>query len=217
MHYCLRTGFGESKEMYGGTESDPFQGYGQGNCASPPGFSALSALVVNAYRRMGHGAKLTSAYTSRMFILAAVMYVDDTDLLHWASSPTTSSEELVQQVQEATNDWGLLGQATGGALKPEKCFLYLLDYSFNNGRAKLSTLKNLPEPEFAVEVKDKGLQPAHITVPQPDGSSAPIPTVDVTESTEMLGIFFAPTGDSTVHIEHMCQKGQDWVDRVKAK
>ena len=166
---------------------------------------------------MGHGAKLTSAYTSRMFILAAVMYVDDTDLLHWAPSPTTSSGELVQQVQEATNDWGLLGQATGGALKPEKCFLYLLNYSFNGGRAKLNTLKNFPEPEFAVEVKEKGLQPAHITVPQPDGSNAPIPTVDVTESTEMLGIFFAPTGDSTVHIERMCQKGHDWVDRVKAR
>ena len=95
MHYCLRTGFGESKEMYGGKESDPFQGYGQGNCASSPGFSALSALVVNAYRRMGHGAKLTSAYTCHMFILVAVMYVDDTDLLHWAPSPTTSSGELV--------------------------------------------------------------------------------------------------------------------------
>ena len=150
MHYCLRTGFSESKEMYGGTKSDPFQGYGPGNCASPPGFSALSALLVNAYRRMGHGAKLTSAFTSRMFILAAVMYVDDTDLLHWAPSPTTSSEELVQQVQEATNDWGLLGQATGGALKPEKCFLYLLDYSFNKGRAKLSAPKNLPEPVLSV-------------------------------------------------------------------
>ena len=87
----------------------------------------------NAYRRMGHGAQLTSAYTSRMFILAAVMYVDDTDLLHWAPSPTTPSRELVQQVTEATNDWGLLGQATDGALKPGKCFLYLLNYSFNNG------------------------------------------------------------------------------------
>ena len=49
MHYYLRTGFGESKEMYGRTESDPFQVFSQGNCVSPPGFSALSALVVNVY------------------------------------------------------------------------------------------------------------------------------------------------------------------------
>ena len=33
----------------------------------------------------------------------------------------------------------------------------------------------------------------------------------------MLGIFFAPEGNSTVHIERMCQKGHDWVDRVKAR
>ena len=217
MHYCLRTGFGESKEMYGGTEENPFQGYGQGNCASPPGFSALSALVVNAYRRMGHGAKLTSAYSSRLFLLAAVMYVDDTDLLHWARSPSTRGDELIQQVQGSTNDWGLLGQATGGALKPEKCFLYLLDYAFPNGRARLKSLKQLPEAEFKAEVKGKGLQPAHITVPQPDGSNAPIHTVDVFEPTKMLGIFFAPAGDSTEHVEEMCQKGHDWVDRVTAR
>ena len=106
--------------MSGGTESDPSQGYEQRNCAFPPGLPALSTLVVNAYHRMGHGAKLTSAYTSWMFILAPVMYVDDADLLHWDMSPTTSSEELVQQVQEVTNNWGLPGQATGGVLQPEK-------------------------------------------------------------------------------------------------
>ena len=139
-----------------------------------------------------------------MFILAAVMYVDDTDLLHWAPSPTTSSTELVKQAQAATNDWGSLGQATGGALKPKKCFLYLLNYAFNNRRARLETLRHLQTPGFSVEVKEKGHQPAHITVPQPDGSNVPIPTVDVTEATEMLGILFAPTGNSGAHIVRMC-------------
>ena len=103
-----------------------------------------SALVVNAYRRMGHGATLTSAYTARLFILAAVMYVDDTDLLYWAPSPTTTTAELVDQVQAATTDWGMLAQATGGALKPGKCFLYLLHYNFEKGRAKMKTLRQLP-------------------------------------------------------------------------
>ena len=126
----------------------------------------MSTLIVNVYQRMGHGAKLTSGYTCCMFILAAVMYVDDTDLLHWVPSPTTSSTELVEQAQAATNDWGSLGQATDGALKPEKCFLYLLNYAFDNGRARLETLRHLPTPGFSVEVKDKGPQPAHSTVPQ---------------------------------------------------
>ena len=105
---------------------------------------------------MGHGAKLASTYTCRMFILTAVMYVDDIDLLHWAPSPTTSVTEWVEQAQAATNDWGLLGQATDRALKPKNCFLYLLNYTFNNGRAHLKILRHLPTPDFAVEVKERG-------------------------------------------------------------
>ena len=104
MKLCLRTGFGESKEFYGGTSEDPTQGSGQGIGAAGAIFLALGALVVNAYKRMGHGTKLTSANTARIFILAAVMFVDDTDLLHWVPSPETTDEELVKIVQEATSE-----------------------------------------------------------------------------------------------------------------
>ena len=112
-------------------------GSGQGNGAAPAAFSAISALVVNAYRRMGHGAKLTLSYTARLFLLAAIMYVDDTDLLHWADNPYVSDEEFILQCQKATTDWGLLAHATGGALKPAKCSIYFMLYKFVNGRAKL--------------------------------------------------------------------------------
>ena len=73
-----------------GTLDDPIAGLGQGNCMAPPGFLALSSMIVRAYRRMGHGARLTSVMSVRMFLLAAIMYVDDTDLLHWAPTLTTS-------------------------------------------------------------------------------------------------------------------------------
>ncbi len=55
MQYVLKTGFGESAESYGGTALSPLTGLGQGSGASPPAFMALSLLIVNAYRRMGHG------------------------------------------------------------------------------------------------------------------------------------------------------------------
>ncbi len=84
---------------------------------------------------MGHGAKLTSTLTATRFILAAIMFVDDTDLLHWAPLPTTSDEELIEQVQVASDDWGRISQETGGILKPVKCSLYLLTYKFVRGRA----------------------------------------------------------------------------------
>ena len=59
MQFCLRTGFGESKQTYGGSEDNPLVGSGQGNGGAPPAFTALSTLVVNAYKRLGHGATLS--------------------------------------------------------------------------------------------------------------------------------------------------------------
>jgi hypothetical protein len=82
MQLFLRTGFGKSSDSYGGTSEDPTMGFGQGNGAAPPAFTVLSSLVVKAYRRLGHGANLSSAMLRRVFVLAAVMYVDDTDLVH---------------------------------------------------------------------------------------------------------------------------------------
>jgi hypothetical protein len=46
MQYVLKTGFGESTETYGGTNTSPNSGLGQGSGASPPGFMALSSLIV---------------------------------------------------------------------------------------------------------------------------------------------------------------------------
>jgi hypothetical protein len=82
MQYVLKMGFGKSADSYGGTALSPLTGLGQGSGASPPAFMALSLLIVNAYCQMGHGARVKSSYASRLFNLCAVMFVDDTDLLH---------------------------------------------------------------------------------------------------------------------------------------
>ena len=95
MQFCLRTGFREYGELYRGTEDNRLAGSGQENDAAPPSFTSLSTLVVNAYKQSGHGARLMLARTARLFVLTAIMYADDTDLLHWASSSRTSVEELI--------------------------------------------------------------------------------------------------------------------------
>ena len=59
-------------------------------------------------------------YTARLFVLAAIMYVDDTDLIHWVSSPDTSDKDFIEEGQAASNDYGTISQATGAILKPEK-------------------------------------------------------------------------------------------------
>jgi hypothetical protein len=79
--FFLWTGFGESKDLYGSMHEERLAGYGQGNAASGPGFTVLSSLIVNAYLREGFGTKMYSS-CRRLLLLAVVMYVDDTDMIH---------------------------------------------------------------------------------------------------------------------------------------
>jgi hypothetical protein len=60
------------------------------------------------------------------------MYVDDLDMYAWKDAITDPFELMLQAQQEVTQ-WSLLLNATGGALKPEKCFWYLLDYTCYEG------------------------------------------------------------------------------------
>ncbi len=141
MQYLLKTGFGESAESYDGTSLSPNSGLGQGSGASPPAFFALSSLIVNAYHHLGHGAKICSSYVSCLFYLSAVMYINNTDLLHWPDSAHLDPDDLIAYVQHTTMDYGHLAQASGGILKEKKSSVYFMDYIYVHGWARLKTLQ----------------------------------------------------------------------------
>ena len=62
MQFFLRTGFGELTTSYGGIHKERLAGFGQGNSAAGPGFTAMSSLIVKAYLRNGFGAQIYSSY-----------------------------------------------------------------------------------------------------------------------------------------------------------
>jgi hypothetical protein len=105
----------------------------QGSGVSPPVFMALSSLIVNAYHCMGHEANILLSYTLRFFVLAAIIYIDNKDLLHWPASLGTNPKELITHVQKATTDYGCLLQASGRIFKGDKCSVYFMDYKFVPG------------------------------------------------------------------------------------
>jgi hypothetical protein len=106
MHFFLRTEFGESFKLYGRSNEDCTLGLGQGNAAAGPGFLALSAQIVNAYLCEGHNPRMVTSLTSRIFTLAAVIYVDDADLPHRTALVTATPSELIEHSQCSTNAWG---------------------------------------------------------------------------------------------------------------
>jgi hypothetical protein len=55
-------------------------------------------------------------------------------------SETISDEDFITKVQSATDDWAGIVNATGGSLKPPKCFWYMLSHVWNNGKPQLRKL-----------------------------------------------------------------------------
>lgn len=125
MTFYLRTGYVVSKTGYGGSELDPTFGLGQGNGMAPSGFSAVSSLMVRAFEQLGHASSFSGAWTGILFALAAIIYVDDTDLLLRARCRDMTMDEFHSDCQEAVTNWGKIVLATGGYFKAAKCFWYM--------------------------------------------------------------------------------------------
>jgi hypothetical protein len=202
MTWYLKTAFGQSKISFGGTKWDPSMGLGQGNGAAPPGFLAVCTLMINVYRNLGHGVTFVGAWTRDAFILAAVLYVDDSDLFHMTQGMPTD-DEFLDLVQRATDDWAGLVHATGGSLKPQKCFWYMLGWLWKKGRARLKTLAELPQTP--------------LQIPQPDGTRVPIVLKKVDCPKKKLGIYTCPTGDFSYHVSQLVETGSEYAARLSAR
>jgi len=88
--------------------------------------------------------------------------------------------------------------ATGGALKPEKCFWYLLDYECKDGEW---TYADMTHREMFVN--------------NPDGTKSPIKQEKVTDSKKTLGIHDSPAGSNTDHLSYIKDKASIWVHRMQ--
>jgi hypothetical protein len=83
--------------------------------------------MINVYCNLGHRVTFIRAWAQDAFTLSAVLYLDDSDLFH-ITIKMPLDEEFLQLVQNATNNWAGLVHATGGLLKPQKRFWYMLGW-----------------------------------------------------------------------------------------
>jgi hypothetical protein len=124
MKFVQRMGFGKSKTFFGGPSYSPYMmGLGQGNRAAPPSWIQLSVVLVNVFKQLNLGALIRDPITAKMIHSMGALFIDDTDLHTWKEN-LLDPGELWCQVQLELEQWSWLLNATGGALKPEKCFWY---------------------------------------------------------------------------------------------
>ena len=86
------------------------------------GWAVISIVILRAHGKKGHGATIRCPISSLVASISAILYVDNTDLLHINLDRDETAAEAHAAIQDSMTSWGELLIATGGALKPEKCF-----------------------------------------------------------------------------------------------
>ena len=157
----------DSTKFAGGVIRIKTQGLCQGNSAAPAGWGVVSVVLLNAHKQKGYGAKFLCPITKLSQHLAAVLYVDDTNLIHIDMEKTETVQEAYNAIQNAVTNWGNLFIASGGALKPAKCFFHLISFKFQQGKWKYAHNSN--NEAFFVHV------------PLPDGTSERIRHLPISE------------------------------------
>ena len=126
MKFFLRTAYGDSKGFAGSTIQIKTQGLCQGNGAAPAGWAVISITILNAHKRKGHGGHFVCPISALRGHLAAILFVDNTDLIHLDMEHDECVVEAHDAMQESIVNWGQLLIASGGSLKPAKCFYHLI-------------------------------------------------------------------------------------------
>ncbi len=203
MKFFLRTAYGGSKDFAGSLIEIKTQGLGQGIRASPAGWCVISIMILRAHGKKGHGAQFVAPMSCVKRHLSAILYVDDTDLLHLNMERDKSVWEVHRSLQQSIDNWGKLLIATGGSLKPDKCFFHLLDFAWS---AKGGW-------QYIAHHEDRR---AVITVPMPDGTVAPITHKAVDDAQKTLGVVTWQSGSSNGSLLQMKEKTQKWLDSLTA-
>lgn len=202
MKFFLRTAYGDSTSASQSSISIKTQGLCQGNGAAPAGWAVVSITILHAHKKKGHGMKILCPITNLKGHIAAILYVDDTDVIHLDLGTEETVEEAHERLQESVISWGNLLIATGGALKPSKCFYHLISFDFNERG----------EWKYSENHTKEHLQ---ISIPLPDDSMTTIEHLSAVTANKTLGSMTCPAGDNTGAITQMKEKAQEWLEKAQ--
>jgi hypothetical protein len=134
MKHYIRTSYGDSKHSYSSKDAAiPFQGILQGNGAGPTIWVLVSTPLLNMMRKADNGAHLLSAIGREEAHIVGYAFVDDTDLVQFDQRDIRlTATEVMQEMQEGIDRWEGGLKATGGAIVPEKSWVYPIDFNFDN-------------------------------------------------------------------------------------
>jgi hypothetical protein len=201
MKYYLRTAFGDLDTFFSNLDTVlAFQGSCQGNKGSPAFWLAVSAFLVLLLHRLGHEARIVLAMSRSIFEAVGFLFVDNTDLMTVAHSPSESPTQVTSRMQAAVDAWhgGLC--ASGRALKPDKCSWCLVFFYWEEGRWFYATLASVP---------------GTLTIPVPTGDPVTLTRHDPSDVIKVVGVMQALDGNMSAQIATLQSKAEQWGEQIR--
>ena len=108
-------------------------------------------------REKGHGAKFCSLISGNITHIVGYAFVDDTDLVTFEMfEESITLDDITEKMQDSIDLWEGGLKATGGAIVPEKSWIYPLDFDFDaKGNAQYRKLQDMPY-QFTVKKSQRG-------------------------------------------------------------
>ena len=201
MKHHIRTSYGLSDDTFDMRDlEEKLQGILQGNGAAPATWVLISTPLLNMLRNKGYGGRFLSPITLENTNLVGFVFVDDSDLILLDMiDGSIGFEEIAEKMQEAINLWESGLKTTGGAIVPNKSWLYPIDFEANSTKAEYV---NAEEIEQVFTVKD------HKDV------TRDLQKVKASQGMETLGVFLAPDGSNDEAVTKLKQKASNWHDNI---
>ncbi len=179
MKFFLCTGFGDAMSFMGG-------GIRPDQLHSPHRMGSDQHLHFKSTWKERAWGIFLCPITKLQQHLSAILYVDNTDILHIYLTKDKSIDDIHVSIQESVNSWGNLLIATGGVLQPSKCFYSITSFKWTNGEWKYAN--NLVRDKLGMSVTLLG------------GGKAAISHKGVNHAEKALGAMTSPDGNSAASI-----------------
>jgi len=138
MQHHIWTTFGDSAQLVNRQSwQAPIVGIGQGNGAGPHIWVVVSSPMLDVMRSDGFYAQVLLAISLLSQQIVSFAFVDDTDLCMFGHH--VNSQNITNEMQQSVNYWEGLLRTTGGALIPNKCFWYLIDFKWLSNKWRYIT------------------------------------------------------------------------------
>jgi hypothetical protein len=180
-----RTGFGDSKEYYGGSVwLVPIYGIGQGNGTGPAIWAVVSTPLLNVLREKGYGCEVVCPISSTYCRFAGYAFVDDMDVIQSMLQDDPAS--AIEKLQAAIDTWEFSLKTTCGAIVPEKTVWWLVSFKWTGADWSYAGIQD---------------SPGKLQVNDISNHRKTIPRLEPCQAYETLGAYLAPDGNLDSQIE----------------